>query len=60
MWRSSGEAVTRIVLEVASLSSKLRKPLSARLFLIPDKAAGEIATSGDNTYLTGSAVLAIP
>ena len=54
------EAVTRIVLDVASLSSKLHKPLSARLFLIPGKAAGEIASFGDNPYLTDSAVFALP
>ncbi len=54
------EAVTRVVLDVASLSSKLHKPLSARLFLIPDKAAGEMASFGDNPYLTDSAVLAVP
>ena len=54
------EAVTRIVLDVASLSAKLHKPLSARLFLIPGKAAGEIASFGDNPYLTDSAVLAVP
>lgn len=57
---TSVEAVTRIVLDVASLSSKLHKPLSARMFLIPDKGAGEIASFGDNPYLTDSAVLAVP
>jgi uncharacterized protein (UPF0210 family) len=54
------EAVTRIVLDVATLSSKLHKPLSARLFLIPGKAAGEIASFGDNPYLTDAAVFALP
>ena len=54
------EAVTRIVLDVAVLASKLHKPLSARLFLVPGKAAGEIASFGGNPYLTDSAVLAVP
>jgi len=41
---------------VAALSTKLRKPLSARLFPVPDKAAGEMAHF-DNPYLTDSIVL---
>jgi hypothetical protein len=51
------EVVTRIIQDVATLSTRLRKPLSARLFLIPGKAAGEIAHF-DGPYLTDSAVLA--
>jgi len=35
----------------------LQKPLSARLFLIPGKAAGEVAHFND-PFLTDSAVLA--
>ena len=50
------EVVTRIIQDVAALSTRLRKPLSARLFLIPEKAAGEIARF-DDPYLTDSAVM---
>jgi uncharacterized protein len=50
------EVVTRIIGDVAALSTRLRKPLSARLFLIPGKAAGEIARF-DDPYLTDSAVM---
>lgn len=35
------ETLTNIVLDVAAQSVKLRKPLSARLYLIPGKSAGE-------------------
>jgi uncharacterized protein (UPF0210 family) len=52
------DVVARIVLDVAALSAKLHKPLSARLFLIPGKRAGEIAHFND-PYLTDSAVLAV-
>jgi uncharacterized protein (UPF0210 family) len=52
------DVVARIVLDVAVLSTKLRKPLSARLFLIPGKDAGEVAHFTD-PYLTDSAVLAV-
>jgi uncharacterized protein (UPF0210 family) len=52
------EVVTRIVLDVAALSAKLQKPLSARLFLIPGKSAGEVAHFTD-PFLTDSAVLAV-
>ena len=48
----------RIIGDVAILSTRLRKPLSARLFLVPGKAAGEIARF-DDPYLTDSAVLAV-
>ncbi|HEU5039966.1 MAG TPA: DUF711 family protein [Gemmatimonadales bacterium] len=52
------EAMTRIVLDVAALSARLRKPLSARLFPIPGKRAGETA-SFDDPYLTESIVMAV-
>jgi uncharacterized protein len=52
------DVVTRIVLDVAALSARLHKPLSARLFLIPGKKAGEIAHFTD-PHLTDSAVLAV-
>jgi uncharacterized protein (UPF0210 family) len=52
------EVVARIVLDVAALSTKLHNPLSARLFLIPGKTAGEVAHFND-PYLTDSVVLAV-
>jgi uncharacterized protein (UPF0210 family) len=50
------EVVTRIIHDVATLATRLRKPLSARLFLIPGKSAGEVAQF-DDPFLTDSAVL---
>ncbi|HEY7861926.1 MAG TPA: DUF711 family protein [Gemmatimonadaceae bacterium] len=38
---TSIETLTNIILDVAAQSVKLRKPLSARLYLIPGKKAGE-------------------
>lgn len=38
---TSIETLTNIILDVAAQSVKLRKPLSARLYLIPGKTAGE-------------------
>jgi uncharacterized protein (UPF0210 family) len=52
------DVVARIVLDVAALSAKLHKPLTARLFLIPGKNAGEVVRFTD-PYLTDSAVLAV-
>ncbi len=45
-----------LIRDVAALSTKLHKPLSARLFLIPGKKAGEHAEF-DNPFLTGSVVM---
>src|SRR5438552_5802332 len=42
-----------LIRDVAALSTKLHKPLSARLFLIPGKKAGDHAEF-DNPFLTGS------
>ena len=56
---TSAEAMGRIVLDVAALSARLRKPLSARLFPIPGKATGETAHF-DDPYLTDCAVMAVP
>lgn len=39
--------VAAIVRDTAALSAKLRKPLSARLFLVPGKSAGETASFPD-------------
>jgi len=52
------EVMTRIVLDVAALAARLRKPLSARLFPIPGLAAGQTARF-DDPYLTDCAVMAV-
>lgn len=41
------DAIARIMADVATLASRLRKPLSARLFPVPGKAAGDIVTFDD-------------
>ena len=45
-----------LIRDVAALSTKLHKPLSARLFLIPGKRAGEQAEFA-NPFLTSSVVM---
>ena len=45
-----------LIRDVAALSTKLHKPLSARLFLIPGKKAGDHAEF-DNPFLTSSVVM---
>ncbi len=50
------EVLTRIIADVAALSVRLRKPLSARLFPIPGKRVGE-AVSFDDPLLTTSVAL---
>src|SRR5713226_3303085 len=45
-----------LIRDVAALSTKLHKPLSARLFLIPGKKAGDRAEF-NNPFLTGSVVM---
>ena len=52
------EVLARIIRDVATLSVKLQKPLSARLFPVPGKAAGEVARF-DDPYLTDSVVMAV-
>lgn len=52
------DVVARLILDVAALSARLHKPLSARPFLVPGKRAGELARY-DDPYLTDSAVLAV-
>lgn len=44
-------ALERLITDVAALSVRLRKPLSARLFPVPGKAAGD-TVSFDNPLLT--------
>lgn len=55
---SSPEALELLIGDVAALSAKYKKPLSARLFPIPGKKAGDAVTF-DNEFLTDSVVMAI-
>lgn len=48
----------RLIVDMAALSTKLHKPLSARLFPIPGKKAGE-RVDFDNPFLTESMVMKI-
>ena len=50
------ESIAALLRDVATLSSRLHKPLSARLFPIPGKRAGEIARFSD-PLLTDCAIL---
>ena len=50
--------IAGLLRDVAALSAKLRKPLSARLFLVPGKKAGEIARFND-PLLTDSVMMKI-
>jgi uncharacterized protein (UPF0210 family) len=50
------ETLTAVITDVAALSSKYQKALSARLFPIPGKQAGE-KVSFDNPFLTDSVVM---
>lgn len=52
------EAVARLLCDVAALAWRLRKPLSARLFLTPGGAAGEM-TRFTSPYLTNTRILAL-
>jgi uncharacterized protein (UPF0210 family) len=52
------EVVARVIGDVATLATKLQKPLSARLFPTPGKKAGEMARF-DDPFLTESTVLAL-
>lgn len=49
--------LSRLILDVAALASRLKKPLAARLLPIPGKQAGD-AVDFDNPHLTGALVLA--
>ena len=53
---TSTEELAALIRDVAALSSKLHKPLSARLFLIPGKKAGDRAEFS-NPFLTSSVVM---
>ena len=48
--------LSRLILDVATLSSRLKKPLAARLLPIPGKQVGD-RVDFENPHLTGSAVL---
>lgn len=49
-------SMAAILRDVAAMSSRLRKPLSARLFLVPGKKVGDMARF-DDRYLTDSMVM---
>ena len=53
---TSVEELVAVISDVAALATKYHKPLSARLFPIPGKKAGE-KISFENPYLTDSIVL---
>ncbi len=50
--------LTGLIRDVAALAKKYTKPLSARLFLVPGKKAGDMVTF-DNPYLTDSVVMKV-
>jgi len=50
------DEVAALIRDVAALSSKLHKPLAARLFLIPGKRAGD-RVEFSNPFLTSSVVM---
>jgi uncharacterized protein (UPF0210 family) len=52
------ETVAGLIRDVAALSTKLRKPLSARLFLVPGRKAGDVVHFAD-PRLTDCAVLKV-
>lgn len=52
------EVIAGLLRDVGALSARLRKPLSARLFVVPGKRAGEIA-SFDDPWLTDCAVMKV-
>jgi len=53
---TSPAVITGLLRDVAALSARLRKPLSARLFLVPGKKTGELARFTD-PLLTDSVVM---
>lgn len=55
---TSAEALASVVADVAALATKHRKALSARLFPIPGKRAGE-KVSFDNPFLTDTMVMSL-
>lgn len=55
---SSVSSLAALIGDVAALATKYRKPLSARLFPVPGKSAGDAVTF-DNPFLTDSVVMAL-
>lgn len=55
---SGVDRLAALVLDVATLAARLRKPLAARLLPIPDKRAGD-PVDFDNPHLTASVVMAL-
>jgi len=53
---TSPDSINGLLRDVASLATRLRKPLSARLFLVPGKKAGDLARF-DDPVLTDSVVM---
>ncbi|WP_157994236.1 DUF711 family protein [Peristeroidobacter agariperforans] len=53
---TSPDSINGLLRDVASLATRLRKPLSARLFLVPGKKAGDMARF-DDPVLTDSVVM---
>ena len=53
---TSAKELAALIRDVAALSTKLHKPLSARLFLIPGKKTGDRAEFS-NPFLTSSVVM---
>ena len=52
---SDPQTIARVLLDIASLAARLRKPLSARLFPVPGKGPGE-RTEFTSPYLTNTLV----
>jgi uncharacterized protein len=50
------DQLAALIADVAALSTKLRKPLSARLFPVPGRKVGEVARFND-PYLTDCVVM---
>jgi uncharacterized protein len=53
---TGADQLAALIADVAALSTKLRKPLSARLFPVPGRKVGEVARFAD-PYLTDCVVL---
>ncbi len=51
--------IAAVYLDAAALAFKLNKPLTARLFPVPDKEAGEL-TEFDSPYMCNGRIFAVP
>lgn len=56
---ADADSLAAVLLDVAALSARLRKPLTARLMPIPGKAAGE-ETNFEFDYFANSRVMSLP